>query len=141
MKKIKIIVGTYGHMKNGVPPVELIDKGSDPIEVSDAEAARLIKLGIAKEASGTDTTAFVAEETTEAEETAKGHLDAESLEEYTLAELKDLAGKLGLTFRAKATKSELIKLIAATEVDYPVADDTEDEEADEPPVLNAAEPE
>ena len=65
------------------------------------------------------------------------------MEEYTVAELKDLAGKLGLEFKSKATKDELIKLISATEVEYPVAEDTEDEEADaeEPPVLNAVDPE
>ena len=139
MKKVKIIVGTYGYRKNNVSPVELINAESDPIEVSDAEAKRLIELGIAV-ASGK---AVEVMETVTDEPMATGHLDAESLEEYTVPELKDLAGKLGLEFKSRASKDELIKLISAAEVEYPVADDTEDEEADteEPPVLNAVDPE
>lgn len=133
MKTIKIILGTYGYMKNGTPPVDLIDKNSEPIEVSDEEAARLIGLGVAKAAKKE-----VAETPAKAEETATGHLDAESLEEYTVAELKDLAGKLGLEFKARATKDELIKLITATEVEYPVAEEADTEE---PPVLSAVDPE
>lgn len=137
MKTIKIILGTYGHMKNGVPPVDLIDKNSGPIEVSDMEAARLIKLGVAKEV-----TEIVVEKHTITEEAATGYLDAESLEEYTIDELKDLAIKLGIEFKSKTKKEELIKLIAATEIDYPVEEDTEEEaDNEEPPVLSAVEPE
>ncbi len=141
MKKINIVVGTYGYRKDDKSPVELINSESGPIEVSEKEAARLIKLGVAEEAK--ETVAEESEEPAVTEETATGHLDAESLEEYTVAELKDLAGKLGLEFKSRATKDELIKLISAAEVEYPVAEDTEDEEADneEPPVLNAADPE
>lgn len=138
MKTIKIILGTYGHMKNGVPPVDLIDKNSGSIEVSDMEAARLIKLGVAKEV-----TEIVVEKHAITEEVATGYPDAKSLEEYTIDELKDLAIKLGIEFKSKTKKEELIKLIAATEVDYPVEEDAEDEEAhnEEPPVLSAVEPE
>ena len=131
MKTIKIILGTYGHMKNGTPPVDLIDNNSGPIEVSDAEAARLIKLGVAEEI--TDTTV-----TEEPAATVTGNLDAESLEEYTVAELKALASDLGLEFKSRATKDELIALISSAEVEAPA-----DEEADteEPPVLEAVDPE
>ena len=133
MKKINIVLGTYGYRKNDTSPVELINSESGPIEVSDKEAERLIGLGIAEEVKKTAGT----------KETATGHLDAESLEEYTVDELKDLASKLGLEFKSKTKKDELIKLISGTEVEYPVAEDTEDEEVDdeEPPVLNAADPE
>ena len=136
MKKINIVVGTYGYRKDDTSAVELIDKNSDAIEVSDKEAARLIKLGVAVEAG-----AVVATEPAGAEETATGHLDAESLEEYTVPELKDLAKKLGL--KTSGTKDELIKRISAAEVEYPVAEDTEDEVADteEPPELEAVDPE
>lgn len=125
-------------MKNGTPPVDLIDMNSNPIEVSDAEAERLVKLGVAKEV-----TEIAVEKHAITEETATGHLDVESLEEYTIDELKDLASKLGIEFKSKIKKEELIKLITATEIDYPVEEDTEDEEADneEPPVLSAVEPE
>lgn len=133
MKKINIVLGTYGYRKNDTSPVELINSENGPIEVSDEEASRLIKLGIAEEYK----------EPAVVEETTTGNLDAESLEEYTVAELKALAVDLGLEFKSRATKDELIKLITAVEVEYATADDTEAEEADteEPPVLNAVDPE
>lgn len=158
MKKIKIVVGTYGYRKNDTSAVELIDKNSDPIEVSDAEAKRLIGLGIAT--SVETKTAALAPEPKGTEEPAPdvpmvtGHLDAESLKEYSYKELQSLAKDLGLSTKGKT--EELIERIAAVEVqvpaeddepgtddDEPGTDDTEDEEADneEPPVLNAADPE
>lgn len=142
MKKIKITVGTYGYREKGKPPVRLINAESGPIEVSDEEAARLIKAGVAEVV---DTTEKVVD-TTEipvdvpeiaVEETATGHLDNESLEECTVAELKKLASDLGLEFKSRATKDELIKLISSAEVEYPVVE-VDDEE---PPVLSAADPE
>lgn len=131
MRKINIVVGTYGYRKNDTAPVDLINSASGPIEVTDEEADRLIGLGIAK---GADE---VVEEP--AEET--GHLDAESLEEYDLAELKDLAGKMGIKFKGRISKADLIKLISDEEVKYPVEDDMEDADNEEPPVLDAADPE
>lgn len=131
MRRINIVVGTYGYRKNDTSPVELINSASGPIEVTDEEADRLIGLGIAK---GADE---VVEEP--AEET--GHLDAESLKEYDLAELKDLAGKMGIKFKGRISKADLIKLISDEEVKYPVEDDMEDADNEEPPVLDAADPE
>ena len=136
MRTIKIIVGTYGYRENGKPPVRLINAESGPIEVSDEEATRLVKAGIAEVVDTTekvvDTTEIPVDVSEIAvEETAKG----ESLEEYTVAELKDLATKLGLEFKSRATKDELIKLISAAEE---VAEEVDDEE---PPVLSAADPE
>ena len=129
MRTIKIIVGTYGYRENGKPPVRLINAESGPIEVSDEEATRLVKAGIAEVVDTTEIPVDVSE--IAVEETAKG----ESLEEYTVAELKDLATKLGLEFKSRATKDELIKLISAAEE---VAEEVDDEE---PPVLSAADPE
>lgn len=139
MKKVKIIVGTYGYRKNKVSPVELINSESGPIEVSDEEAARLIKVGVAEEVGkAVEVKETVTETPAVAEETVTGHLDAESLEDYTVAELKKLAGDLGLEFKSRATKDELIALISSAEVEAPA-----DEEADgeEPPVLSAVDPE
>lgn len=134
MKTIKIVVGTYGHKKDNASYVSLIGAGSecetDVCSVSDEEAARLIKLGVAVEVGET------AVEPAGAEETATGHLDAESLEEYTMPELKDLAKKLGL--KTGGTKDELIKRISATDVEYPVAEEADTEE---PPTLEAVDPE
>lgn len=131
MRKINIVVGTYGYRKNDTSPVELINSASGPIEVADEEADRLIGLGIAKEADE------VIEEPVE----ETGHLDAESLEEYDFAELKDLAGKMGIKFKGRISKADLIKLISDEEVKYPVEDDMEDADNEEPPVLDAADPE
>lgn len=131
MRRINIVVGTYGYRKNDTSPVELINSASGPIEVTDEEADRLIGLGIAKEADE------VVEEPVE----ETGHLDAESLEEYDIAELKDLAGKMGIKFKGRISKADLIKLISEEEVKYPVEDDMEDADNEEPPVLDATDPE
>lgn len=141
MKTIKIVVGTYGYRKDNTSPVELIDKKSNPIEVSDAEAERLIKAGVAVEVK--ETVAEETEDTVHDEAVGIGYLDAESLSGYTVPELKDLAKKLGL--KTGGTKDELIERISAAKVEYPVSEDTEDAEAadddEEPPVLNPADPE
>lgn len=141
MRKINIVAGTYGYRKDGTSPVELIDSKSGPIEVADKEADRLIGLGVAEEA----------EEVTEAqtEEMKSGYPDAEdmetaeALEEYSIAELKELAGEMRLEVKPRMTKKELIRMISDAEAKAPAADDTKDEEADndEPPVLSAADPE
>lgn len=133
MRKINIVVGTYGYRKNDTAPVDLINSASGPIEVADEEADRLIGLGIAKEA----------DEPVEepVEEDRSGHLDARSLEKYDFAELKDLAGKMGLKIKGRISKADLIKLISDEEVKYPEEDDVEDADNEEPPILNAADPE
>lgn len=133
MRKINIVVGTYGYRKNDTAPVDLINSASGPIEVADEEADRLIGLGIAK----------AADEAVEepVEEDRSGHLDARSLEKYDFAELKDLADKMGLKFKGRISKADLIKLISDEEVKYPEEDDVEDADNEEPPVLNAADPE
>lgn len=137
MKTIKIIVGTYGHKKNNESYVSLIGKDceTDVCSVSDEEAARLIKIGIAKEVGKTvEVKETVTEEPTA---TVTENLADESLEECTVAELKAKAGNLGLEFKSRATKDELIKLILSAKAEI-----TEDEEADEePPVLIAVDPE
>lgn len=164
MKKIKIVVGTYGYRKDETSPVDLIDKNSKPIEVPNEEAARLIELGVAEEVvegaevkTATPTPEPEFEGTaTPAPDTAMvtGHLDAESLKEYSYNDLKRLAKELGLSTKGKT--EELIERIAAANVQAPAEDDgpeteddepspdaTNDEEADDekPPVLTAVDPE
>ena len=48
MKRIKIIRGAYGHKPTGTRIVVTKTSTSDPFDVSDEEAARLVKLGIAE---------------------------------------------------------------------------------------------
>lgn len=132
MKRIRIVSGSYGYMKNGVPPVELIDKDSEPIEVVDTEAERLVNLGVAVYAN---------------EELVTGHLDKEALADYSMKELQKLAKDMGL--KANGSKDELIARITAKEVyasEEPDTKDAEDDipeepDNDEPPVLDAVDPE
>lgn len=132
MKRIKIVLGTYGYMKNGVPPVESIDKDSEPIEVADTEAERLVNLGVAAYAS---------------EKLIAGHLDAGQFADCSMKELQKLAKDMGL--KANGSKEELIARITAKEVyasEEPDTKDAEDDipeepDNDEPPVLDAVDPE
>lgn len=132
MKTIKIIVGAYGHKKTKESYVTLIGKGfeTDICSVSDEEAARLIEAGVAEEVNETVTEEPAA--------TVTVNPDTGSLEAYTVSELKDIASDLGLKFKSRATKDELIALISSAKVEI-----TEDEEVDseEPPVLSAVDPE
>ena len=110
MKTIKIIVGTYGHKKTKESYVSLIGKDceTDICSVSDEEAERLIKAGVAEE---------VKEKVTEEPAaTVTENPDTESLEEYTVSELKALADALGVEYKSRTTKDELIRLISAAKV-------------------------
>lgn len=136
MKKVIIKVGGYGYRPDKDAAVQLITEKNGPISVSDEEAERLVGL---KVAVLVEDTVSEPEVETEDEEMATGHLDADSLQEYTVPELKDLAKKLGL--KTGGTKDELIERIAAAEVEYPAADEETDADTEEPPVLEAADPE
>ena len=129
MKKVIIKVGGYGYRPDKGSAVQLVTEKDGPISVSDEEAKRLVDLKVAVYAD-----ALKADEKTK--EMATGHLDAESLSEYTVPQLKELAKDLGL--KTGGTKDELIERITATEVEYPVADEEADEE---PPALEAVDPE
>ena len=48
MKNIKIIAGGYGYRPEGAKSVTLITKHHAPVAVPDAEAERLVQLGVAK---------------------------------------------------------------------------------------------
>lgn len=130
MKKVIIKVGGYGYRPDKKAAVKLITEKDGPISVSDEEAERLLALKVAVLAD---------EPEAEEPEMAIGHLDAESLQDYTVPQLKDLAKDLGL--KTTGTKEELIERISAEQVQYPVADEAETETDEEPPVLEAADPE
>jgi hypothetical protein len=51
MATVEITCGAYGHREPGARRVVIVRAGDAPIEVSDAEAARLIDLGVAKSVS------------------------------------------------------------------------------------------
>lgn len=133
MKKVIITVGTYGYRtdKDG-PVIPVSHKEGKPIELLDAEADRIVGLGIAKYANG------------KAVEEQEGNLDPDDLSTYAYNDLKKLAKEMGLS--ASGSKEELIKRISDEKVIIPsdadaVVDETENDDNEEPPVLEAAEPE
>ena len=156
MKKIKIVSGAYGYHPAGAASVKLITAESGPIDVSDTEAARLVRMNVAVIVSETDDAAqeardkavATAAETSadtapcvnmdETESAAEGQetprLDAEQLKELTNAKLRELAEDMGIDCSKLRTKAQLIAAIC----DEPLEDCIV--EADEPPVLEAGVP-
>lgn len=103
--KIEIISGSYGWRKTKDAMPKLVERGGI-CEVDEAEARRLVALGVAAivheadEApvasgstveSGDTPCADMPSEENGAESGAEAHLDAEQLQEMTVAQLKELA--------------------------------------------------
>lgn len=136
MKKVVIVLGGYGYQRNPEGPVDLITKKDGPIEVSDAEAERLVKIGVAK---------YAAEESVQPVKEDEPLNEDDPLKDVTLNELRARAKELGLS--AGGSKVELYERIKAAEEspeeEPPVGNTQEPEEDDneEPPVLAPAEPE
>ena len=120
---IQIISGGYGHRKKNSTYIQLMDKNSKPFEVDDDEAKRLIALGIAKSI-----------EVIPDQEPVIEKLEPQHIEEMGYNELRQLAKDLDLN--ASGTKQELIERIVGAQTP---ANDEEDEE--QPPVLEAVDPE
>jgi len=151
MKTVKIIFGSYG-LPDGRRGVKLIDCGQT-CEVDDAEAARLVALGVAavvvatpQEAESATGTGENTPEGDNAQEGAVGHLDAGQLSSMTNAQLKQLAEDMGLDVTKCKKKADFIELITAEEVIVPT-DGEEGEEEDDtvddgelPPDLEAEAP-
>lgn len=132
MKTVKIIFGSYG-LPDGRRGVKLIDCGQT-CEVDDAEAARLVALGVAAVVVATPQEAESATgtgENTPAPETpqapAIGSLDPEQLSTMTNADLKKLAEDLGLDTAKLRVKADFVAAISA--VEFPVEDDPDEDEA------------
>lgn len=130
MVNIEIISGAYGHRPDGSAHPVTIERGQC-CEVPEAEAERLIALGIARMAvqSGSGTVATSAdslngnapsvdipakESGAESEETT--HLDPEQLKELTNDKLRELAEDMGISTGKLKTKAQLIDAITAVEV-------------------------
>ena len=146
---IKILVGAYGHRPNPNQSfVEKKDCTSEPFEVNDKEAARLIGLGIAKEISVDADAAWNKGETPES---ASQKYD--NLEQLSIQQLRKMVKDLGLPADgSKAALAEKIRNASSKSVNTDDAgqdlDDTQGEEDSDdmslpetPPVLQAAEPE
>ena len=140
MATIKITRGGCGIKytdANGVERHALKTPEHGAFECDDAQAARLVGARVAVYV--TEKTAEVAPEG----ETGKltGHLDPEQLETMDYNTLKKLASDMGV--KPEGTKkADYIAAIAAAEVELDEADMVDDEEeTDDMPDLNAADPE
>lgn len=151
MRKIRVTRGGCGITytdAHGVKRHACKKPEDGPFECDDAQADRLVRLGVA---------AYVANKTPEAQqdpdaetdpdnqepEKTTGHLDAAELESWDYNQLKKLAADMGATPKGKK-KADLIAAITAAEVE-PGNDmdpsDGDGGEDDEPPELGAADPE
>lgn len=145
MKRVKITNGLYGYRPEGAKHPRPVPAGSLCI-VTDAEAARLVALGVGivlEDITEKDTAGAVATpaegkdgaeagvDTTgqdgaaESEETAR--LDPEQLKELTNAKLKELAEEMGIDTSKLKTKAQLIAAIT----DVPLEDAISGEEDDD----------
>ena len=124
---VEILCGGYGcRTKTGIHTV----MRGEQCEVSDAEAARLIGLGVAKSPyitdRGTASTLAAAPATVEGNDTPAveasqngsetAHLDPDQLHDMTVANLKKLAADMGIDTKQLKTKDALIQAICAEDV-------------------------
>lgn len=138
MRKIRVIRGGCGITytdAHGTKRHALKTPEDRPFECDDAQADRLVRLGVA---------AYVTHEAPEAQQEPgdpAGHLDAAELESWDYNRLKKLAADMGVTPAGKK-KADLIAAITAVEVtpgDEATPDG--DGEDDDLPELGAADPE
>ena len=151
MLTVKIISGTYGcKIKGRIVPKDLT---SEPFELEDAEAKRLVSLGVAEIITEGVATGGNGEETNppsvnpsneengsngenEGENDIVGHLDAEQLREMTNKELKALAEDMGIDTSKMKVKDDYIQAIVAVEVSAP----SNDENGENPPDISPEAP-
>lgn len=151
MLTVKIISGTYGcKIKGRIVPKDLT---SEPFELEDAEAKRLVSLGVAEIITEGVATGGNGEETNppsvnpsndengsngenEGENDIVGHLDAEQLREMTNKELKALAEDMGIDTSKMKVKDDYIQAIVAVEVSAPA----DDENGENPPDISPEAP-
>ena len=151
MLTVKIKSGAYG--RNTGDRVITKDRMSEPFELEDAEAKRLVSLGVAEIITEGVATGGNGEETNppsvnlsndengsngenEGGNDIDGHLDAEQLEEMTIKELKALAEDMGIDTGKFKVKAEYIQAIVAVEVSAP----SNDENGENPPDISPEAP-
>lgn len=146
MAKIKVTRGgcgiqytdAHGNARHALKTPE-----NGPFECDDAQAARLVSLGVAEyvgaqwkqDAAEADAQQEGQDDGSQETEKAAGHLDAEQLAEMDYNELKKLAADMGVKPKGK-TKADYIAAIVAVEVEL-----SDEDDGDELPELNAADPE
>lgn len=141
MAKIKVTRGGCGIKytdANGNARHALKTPENGPFECDDAQAAHFVGLGVAEYVGGAKKADAQQEghaDGSQETEKAAGHLDAEQLEGMDYNELKKLAADMGVEPEGKK-RSDYIAAIVAAEVEPGDEDD-----GDEMPELNAADPE
>lgn len=137
---------------NGVDRHALKTPENGPFECDDAQAARLVGLGVAEyvaakpapqpEQQQEEPAAQEPVEPAQEPEKVMGDLSAEDLESWNFNELKKLAADMGVVPTGKK-KSDYIAAIVAVEVE--LGPEVDPDEVDDPdndlPVLSAADPE
>lgn len=125
--KIEIISGSYGWRKTKDAMPKLVERGGI-CEVDEAEARRLVALGVAAIVHEADEAPVASDSTVESGDTpcadmpseengAEAHLDVEQLQEMTVAQLKELAAELGIETAKLRKKDDLIAAIVAVPVE------------------------
>ncbi|MEA4919310.1 MAG: hypothetical protein VB078_00080 [Clostridiaceae bacterium] len=134
MKKIKITVGTFGYKPEGASSVLLKDADSEPFDVSDAVAERLLKKKIAELAE-------------EAPDVVVSYDD-----KMTKAQLIEIGTQVGVELTDAMTKKAMLAAldaaIAATDAtgaesagaEDPDADGDGDDDGEAPPAVKPADP-
>lgn len=152
MAKIRVIQGGCGISykdEHGTARHTLKTPEHGAFECDDAQAARLVRLGVAAYVTEQQATTEPSEDPaanskelgqTPGSESEKltGHLDAAELESWEYNELKKLAADMGVTPKGKK-KADLIDAIVAVEVE--LGDEVDPDNEDDLPDLNAADPE
>ena len=154
MARIKVKYGGCGIKYkdgNGVERHALKTPENGPFECDDAQAERLVGLGVAeyvglqwKRIADEPAPQPEAQQEAPAQEPEKrmGHLSAEDLESWDYNELKKLAADMGVVPNGKK-KADYIAAIVAVEVE--IGPEVDPDDVDDPdndlPVLEAADPE
>lgn len=152
MAKIRVIQGGCGIFykdENGTARHALKTPEHGAFECDDAQAARLVRLGVAAYVTEQQATTDLSEDPAanskgpeqtpgSGPEKTTGHLDREQLESMDYNELKKLAAEMGAEPTGKK-KADLIDAIVAVEVE--LGDEVDPDNEDDLPDLNAADPE
>ncbi len=131
MVKIKVIRGGCGISytdEHGVQRHCIKTKEDGEFEYDNAKAERLVRLGFAKYVE-----APVVNNIGQKEDELKSYLSVDGLQNMTIEELKKLANDMGVDVTQCRRKQEFIELISNVEL--------EDDEEDEMPNLDVADPE
>lgn len=130
MVKIKVIRGGCGISytdEHGVQRHCIKTKEDGEFEYDNAKAERLVRLGFARYVTPT------VNDVGQKEDELKSYLSADGLQDMTIEDLKKLANDMGVDVTKCRRKQEFIEVISSVEL--------EDDDEDEMPNLDVADPE